>query len=313
MNISNLSELIHANILNEGSILSVAGFALNLNELKSEFAFFSNDEKEILQAIEKGAFAIISEYEFFIKDKEIYYLKVENLEISLMKLLRFLCEEKECKFLSLKSYELSLCKAFSLNVLKGNIFIDFDVLIKAKKGEIFCFNDENYLLKICANTEILKEVNFTLLSRSSFFFTTLVCDNLYFKNLNLPFVYAQVFAKIITYLKEKNIKINFDFNKIDDFKIYFIDEKFEICEFGTSVKAFIVVNNQNTFDYWNENFKHAKGFKTAVKNSLFCDFSYSKLSDLKNLKDFKYCLILENHEDFEQEFESKSNQLPSLF
>lgn len=313
MNISNLSELIHANIFNEGSILSVAGFALNLNELKSEFAFFSNDEKEIAQAIDKGAFAIISEYEFFIEDKEIYYLKVENLEIALMKLLRFLCEEKECKFLSLKSYELSICKAFSLNVLKGNVFIDFDALIKAKKGEIFCFNDENYLLKICANIEILKEVNFTLLSRSSFFFTTLVCDNLYFKNLNLPFVYAQIFAKIMTYLKEKNIKISFDFNKIDDFKIYFIDEKFEICEFGTSTKAFIVVNNQNTFDYWNENFKHTKGFKTAVKNSLFCDFSYDKLSDLKNLKDFKYCLILENHADFEQEFENQSNQLPSLF
>ncbi|MED7858417.1 hypothetical protein VWO27_10410, partial [Campylobacter coli] len=42
-------------------------------------------------------------------------------------------------------------------------------------------------------------------------FTTLVCDNLYFKNLNLPFIYAKIFAKIMFYLKEKNTKMSFDF------------------------------------------------------------------------------------------------------
>ncbi|MBC8764662.1 hypothetical protein H7975_10530, partial [Campylobacter jejuni] len=63
MNISNLSELIHANMLNEGSVLSVTGFALSLHELKNGFAFFSNNKKEIIQAVQKGAFAIISEHE----------------------------------------------------------------------------------------------------------------------------------------------------------------------------------------------------------------------------------------------------------
>ncbi len=41
MNISNLSELIHANMLNEGSVLSVTGFALSLHELKNGFAFLA--------------------------------------------------------------------------------------------------------------------------------------------------------------------------------------------------------------------------------------------------------------------------------
>ncbi|MCW1358549.1 hypothetical protein OLP58_01945 [Campylobacter jejuni] len=313
MQISNLGELLNATLIHEGSVLSVEGFAINLNELKAGFAFFNNDKKEITQAIEKGAYVIITESDIAVEDKEIFYFKVENLEQALIRFLRFFCEDKECEFLLFKSYELSLCKAFYFNILKGNIFADFEKLIKTKKSEIFCYCEENYLNKLCTYSYSLKETNFTLLSRSSFFFTTLICENLYFKNLNLPFFYANSFAKIISFLKEKNQKIIFDFNKIDDFKIYFIDDKFEITPFGSSSQAFIVSNNQNTFEFWKEKFKNIKDFKIASKNSLFCDFSYNQLSDLRKLKNFKYCLILENYDIFEQEFENKENQIPSLF
>ncbi|EMW2622042.1 hypothetical protein AAET74_001431, partial [Campylobacter coli] len=43
------------------------------------------------------------------------------------------------------------------------------------------------------------------------------------------------------------------------------------------------------------------------------DFSYDKLLDLKNLKNFKYCLLLEDYEAFEREFKNEENQSPSLF
>ncbi|ECR2843439.1 hypothetical protein KOM84_001359, partial [Campylobacter jejuni] len=258
MQISNLGELLNATLIHEGSVLSVEGFAINLNELKAGFAFFNNDKKEITQAVKKGAYAIITENDITIEDKDIFYFRVENLEQALVRFLRFFCEDKECEFLLFKSYELSLCKAFYFNILKGNIFADFEKLIKAKKGEIFCYCEENYLNKLCAYSHSLKDANFTLLSRSSFFFTTLICENLYFKNLNLPFFYANSFAKIISFLKEKNQKIIFDFNKIDDFKIYFIDDKFEITPFGSSSQAFIVSNNQNTFEFWKEKFKNIK-------------------------------------------------------
>lgn len=72
-----------------------------------------------------------------LKIKKFFYFRVENLERALVRFLRFFCEDKECEFLLFKSYELSLCKAFYFNILKGNIFADFEKLIKAKKGEIF--------------------------------------------------------------------------------------------------------------------------------------------------------------------------------
>ncbi len=61
MQISNLGELLNATLIHEGSVLSVEGFAINLNELKAGFAFFNNDKKEITQAVKKGAYVIITE------------------------------------------------------------------------------------------------------------------------------------------------------------------------------------------------------------------------------------------------------------
>ncbi|MBM0637057.1 hypothetical protein LNU06_02715 [Campylobacter sp. VicNov18] len=313
MQISNLGELLNASLIHKGSILSVEGFAINLNKIKTGFAFFSNNEKEIIQAVQKGAYAIITENTIKISDKEIFYFKVQNLEQALVRLLRFLCEDKKCKFLLFQFYELSLCKAFYFNILKGNIFADFETLIQAKKNAVFCYDDEYYLSKLCAYAYKLKQVDFTLLSHSSCFFTTLICENLYFKNLHLPFFYASGFAKIIAFLKEKKQKIIFNLDKMDDFKIYFINNQFKIVPFGSSSQAFIVSDNENTFEFWKEKLKNIKGFKNACKNSLFCDFSYNQLSDLRKIKDFKYCLIFENYYNFEKEFENQKDQIPSLF
>lgn len=108
MNISNLSELLNASMINEGSTLSVGGFALNLNEVKSSFAFFSNAQDEAAEAVKKGAFVIIFDKNIEVTDTEVFYLKVENLENALFRLLRFLCQNKELHFLLTKHNEFKI-------------------------------------------------------------------------------------------------------------------------------------------------------------------------------------------------------------
>lgn len=313
MNISNLNELLNTQILNEGSTLSVGGFALNLNEVKESFAFFSNDKEEIKKAIEKGAFVIICDKLIDIKDKEIYLLKSENLENAILRLLRFLCEEKECKFLFCSKRELEFCKVFGLKTLYANAFLDFVSLTKAKKGEIFCLDNENYLLKLCANFEILKTPKMQKFQNSSPFYSTLICNDLYFKNLKLPFIYAEIFAKFVLFLQENKLKIQMDLNKLELFRIYFINEAMQIVNFGTSSKAFIVVENEEELEFWQENFKGFDELKIALKNSLFCDFSYNEIKDLKNYKDFTYCVLLENANDFENALKSSFDNTLKLF
>ncbi|EAM0277948.1 hypothetical protein D0X85_08640, partial [Campylobacter upsaliensis] len=79
-------------------------------------------------------------------------------------------------------------------------------------------------------------------------------------------------------------------------------------------KAFIVVFNEENFDFWKEKAKDVKGFKNALCNSLFCDYSYNKLEDLKHFKDFTYCLILlQNTQEFLELFGKKEEKENKLF
>lgn len=314
MNISNLNELLNTQIINEGLVSSVKGFALELQELKPGYAFFSNNEEDINIALKQGAFVIVYEKELPIKDKEVFYLKSENLENALLRLLRFLCEEKELCFLCLDEQSLNFSKAFFLKNLQGNVYLDFKLLNQAKQKEILCFNKETYLLKLTAYYEKLCCSSFEFTNRSSLFFTSLLCENSYFKNLRFPFLYAEIFANFVAFFKKKKANFHFDFNKLDSFELYFVNENIECIEFGKSSKAFIIVFKESDFEFWQEKCKHIKGFKTAVKNSLFCDFSYNELKDLKYFKDFRYCLVLaDNKEEFRSSLMQTKEKNHSLF
>ncbi|KAA6230448.1 hypothetical protein FMM58_05540 [Campylobacter sp. LR291e] len=313
MNISNLNELLRTQILNEGSTLSVDFFTNELKKVKYGCAFFSNDIDELEKAIEQGAFVIVFEKDIQINHKDIFYLKSENLKQSLTNLLRFISEEKEFEFLYCQKIALNYAKAFFINVLTGDIFKDFKLLTNAKKNSLFCFDDKKYLIKFSVNLKELKKANFELLNQSSIFFTNLLCQNHYFKDLAFPYVYAEIFSSFVAFFKNERKELKFDAKKLDFFKIYFINENFEIVDFGKSSRAFIIVFDLFNFEFMSERLKDIKGFKTAL-NSLFCDFAYTKLSDLRLLKDFRYCLLqLENEEEFLKEFSQKQIQERSLF
>lgn len=314
MKISNLSELLNATLINEASILSVEGFSLDALNAKYAFALFSNDEEEIDRALKKGIFAVVSEKKLPIKDEEVFYLWVDDLQVALLRLLRFLCEEKNVRFILCDNQTLKFCQSFFLKRLRGNIFLDFEDLKSAQNGEIFCFDKADYLLKLCANYEELKEAKYEILSPSSPFFSSMLCENLCFKNLNLPLIYAKNFAKWVKFVKEKTQKLRFELSKLDFYQIYFVGNDNEILPFGKGNRAFIVVFCEDDFDFWRENFSPQKELKTALKNSLFCDFSYEVLSDLRKIKDFRYCLVLaESKEAFLREFEEKEREEKSLF
>ncbi|KGI56959.1 hypothetical protein [Campylobacter sp. MIT 97-5078] len=313
MNISNLNELLQTQMLNEGSTSSVGGFAISLNELKHGFAFFSNDEEAINEAVQKGAFVIISEKKLLPKDKEVFYLYCKDLSQAILKLIRFMCEEKELEFVFCEALALDFCEAFYLEYLSGEIFLDFSKLINAKKKTLFFCDKELYLLRICTHFNKLEACEFALLEHSSLFSTSLICRQMYFKNLALPFVYVPFFASFVNFILERKLTLRIKEKKLDFLQVYFINKNNEMCEFGSSSRAFLLAKNELHFDFLARNLSKIKGFKTAAKNTLFCDFSYSSLEDLKAYKDFRYCLIFENQEEFISFFSQSSDIQPSLF
>ncbi|MBT0821040.1 hypothetical protein KJQ67_07395, partial [Campylobacter lari] len=114
------------------------------------------------------------------------------------------------------------------------------------------------------------------------------------------------------FIESQKLPFSFNDKKLELFKAYFLNSKNEICAFGGSSRVILLVENEKDFDFIAQNFQGVKDFKIALKNSLFCDFSYANLNELKKFFDFKYCLIKENKEDFLEYFLAQEKNI-SLF
>lgn len=312
MNISNLNELLQTQIINEGSPSSVLGFARKLKQTKPGFAFFSNDEDEIKEAITLGAFAIVSEKECEINDKEVFFLQTKSLKKVLAKLLRFLSEEKKVEFLLCKDVEFDFCEAFGVKKLSGEIYEDFDTLIGAKNKSLFAFDDEEYLLQFCALYDEIAEYKEVKITHHSLFYSQIILQNDKVFKLKLCFAYAQIFANFANFMVEKEFKFSFNEKKINCYQIFFVDNENFIKEFGKTQKAFILVQDERHFLFLNEALAKVKGFAVASSETLFCDFAYRELKELKHFTEFRYCLVKADESEFIKLFSPQINE-PSLF
>ncbi|SUX05926.1 hypothetical protein [Campylobacter lari] len=312
MNISNFIELINAQVLNHGATSSVYDFSIDLNKVKQASVFFAKNNEQASFAIKLGAYVIVSEEKLSLEDKDVFYLQVDDLEKAIFRLFRFLCEEKSYEFLYCNHIELKFAKAFNFKVLHSNILLDFDLLKNSKEKTFFCSDDEKFILKLKSNFHTLKACKYEILGSKSLFQTSLLCKNLYFKDLKFAFFYADVFASFIEFIESQKLSFCFNDKKLELFKAYFLNSKNEICAFGGSSRVVLLVENEKDFDFIAQNFQGVKDFKIALKNSLFCDFSYANLNELKKFFDFKYCLIKENKEDFLEYFLAQEKNI-SLF
>ncbi|MCV3405947.1 hypothetical protein L8T94_02210 [Campylobacter lari] len=312
MNISNFIELINAQVLNHGATSCVYDFSIDLNKVKQASVFFAKNNEQASFAIKLGAYVIVSEEKLSLEDKDVFYLQVDDLEKAIFRLFRFLCEEKSYEFLYCNHIELKFAKAFNFKVLHSNILLDFDLLKNSKEKTFFCSDDEKFILKLKSNFHTLKACKYEILGSKSLFQTSLLCKNLYFKDLKFAFFYADVFASFIEFIESQKLSFCFNDKKLELFKAYFLNSKNEICAFGGSSRVVLLVENEKDFDFIAQNFQGVKDFKIALKNSLFCDFSYANLNELKKFFDFKYCLIKENKEDFLEYFLAQEKNI-SLF
>lgn len=312
MNISSLNELLQTQVINEGSPSSVLGFARKLSQLKNGYAFFSNDDEEIKEAVKLGAFVIVSEKDCEIIDKEVFYLQAKSLKKSIAKLLRFLSEEKKIEFLLCKGLELDFCEAFGVKVLSGELLEDFDTLISAKNSAFFAFDDEDYLLQFCALCDKIAEFKEAKITYNSLFYSQIQLENDKIFKLKLCFAYAQIFANFANFMALKGKKFSVNEKKLNFYQVFFVDNANFIREFGKTQKAFIVVQDERHFAFLGEALSGVKGFKIASCESLFCDFAYRELAELKGVFAFRYCLVRADENEFKATFSEEKNE-KSLF
>ncbi|MBE3605724.1 ferrochelatase [Campylobacter sp. RM13119] len=307
MTIENLVRLINGQTLNKPSVSSVLGFAFEAKNVKRGFAFMAvdADQKEIELAVKHGAYAVISDEEITPSDTEIAYIKVDNFQTALIRLMRFEATHKNLKFCSVNAVQMAILEHSSLGknaaIIPKNLTELFYKIMSSKNGDIF-FGDEIRILQRITPLydTVWTDIKAQALNPSSIFFTTMICDDVYYQNLNIPRVFIGALCGLLHYLKQNNIsfKLN-DTRSLGHFEPIFIDKNFHQAPFGSSFRAIIIENDEELFAiealYLKKNFDPSEVVICLPKDSLLQvdnAVRFENLYEIKELKNFRYMLVL---------------------
>lgn len=308
MRIENLTRLTSGELINDPKISSVDGFSIKFNEVKNADAFIALNAShdDVLKAIQNGAYAIIYDFDLNIKDDQIAYIKVENLNMSIFRLMRFLSIKNELLFIYVNELQESILHYLNsskrINDIDENLTSLFLKINNSNYNDIFFSSNLELLEKICSEPKSLKNnENIKPHIESSLFFTSMVFHENFYQNLNFPYIFIKELAGIMEFFNEQNIEIKFsNLKEFEHFRPIFIDRFFNIKPFGLSFRAFIVENNPELF------LREANFLKSKFSDVVICslanqqfdeiDFYFKDFSDLYELKDFRYALVLSDFE-----------------
>ncbi|MCK5293400.1 MAG: peptidoglycan synthetase [Arcobacteraceae bacterium] len=252
MKISSIVDITDGKLQNNPAISFITQSHTNISKVNDGDLFISSSLKQIKQALEQGAFAIIYDFEIDYKslDNEIAWIKVKNIENSLTKLLRYNLSNKklDCYSLDLVSYEI----LFSLQSTKKDIifltsdnFKNFELLKDLKEIDTIVSTDKVFIKKIYPLSKELNIEKYSIknLIIHSLFETSFSYKDKYFHKLKLPQIYINNFISIINFLN----KTEYDISKLNNFKHMqpiFINKNNEIVDYGKS-NRFILSNTNN--------------------------------------------------------------------
>ncbi len=255
MRLKNILALINGKLINEPFVEKFENIVFEVKYLKRGDLFVAFDETMIDEAVQNGAYGIIFDKPTQISDTEIAWIKVQECEDALKRILRFRLISKnivvyECNEIVL---QLSLGVITNLNFITvyGNIQEIYKQLwnLEEKSTLLFCqdLSDKDIFTNIKKISKNLKK-NIIIMEKTLFETSFIYNDIFYERQLISPL--------FIPYLEEllylyKTLNINFrlgKFTHIQHFEAVFINQKFEIKDFGTSDKVLIFESNVNLIE-----------------------------------------------------------------
>lgn len=250
MRLENILALTHANLVNEPFVSNFDNIVIEVSKVKRGDLFIAFDPDDIPQAILSGAYGIIFDKPTQISDVEIAWIQVKDTSDALLRLIRFRLIEKEpivykCDEIILK-LALQVMTESSFIVLHKDIKSLFKTLwhIEEKTILLFCptlLNEDifTHIKPMPTNSPFPIEV-----MEQTLFETSFIYDNIFYeRQLLSPFFIPYLEQLLHLY---KTLKINFRLRKfipIEHFEAVFVNNNFEIKEFGTSDKVLIFEPN----------------------------------------------------------------------
>ncbi|MEA3352631.1 MAG: hypothetical protein U9Q33_02290 [Campylobacterota bacterium] len=297
MKINSLSDIVEGKLLNSPAISFITQIHTNIKKVNEGDAFFAFCEDEIKEALQNGAFAIITQFEPKISDKEIAWIKVDDILKAITNTLRYKLLKHDHKLIKVDKILYRMIKHFipknneETTLLSNNILNDFETLYSIKSEQTVYSTNLNILKAISPDIKIIntKEYKVKNLTCHSLFETSFSYNGIFYDKVKLPYLY-------IDYFLELNHLMNFNpdtkkINSFDLFKPVFINKSSQIVPFGQT-NRFIIANKDNhiseyEIEYLKKYYKYGK-----IKTIDMKDLTDSEIFNIIKLHDYNALYII---------------------
>lgn len=290
-----------------------------------------HSKENLKEAIQNGAYAIISTLNFKGEDEEIAWIQVEKIEQSLIKLLRYTITHKNLRFISATQLQSAFLEMLhfpkSIKFLKGSLEENALSIFKAKDNDTLCLNDTVLLKDIAPHALHIEEsLHVSTFSSKGLFLSSFFIQETYYTDQKIPTLFLPILKEVLDFCEEHNFTYELDaLNYTDHFYPQFVTPSLRKKEFGGSDKVFIFESNAALIM---EEITYIKALTPSaslivcvpIKEEIpfTCNvhiLSYKDPEDLKILRQsaFQYALILGERELFEPFLAQTFTIQPSLF
>ena len=310
MRIESLAKIIDGELLNFPSITYIDQLKTDAKQIKRADAYICKDGKDIQNAIQNGAYAIISDKKLPITDNEIAWIQVDRVEKAIIRYLRYKTIQLESKFFLCDSITFEILKSITstkdILFLSGDTFANFLQIVNANNNTVFISSDKKVLNNIYPAYLTLEETNANFINvvKKTLFTVDFIYEDTYYKDVHLASIFLNELNKSIKFLKKLSLPFSLAEIKIPKhFRPIFIDNALNIKDFGQTGKVFI----EEVDDiYIGKEIKHLRQYAKYAKNILLTPdeykekytnievYTYTDLNDIIELskKNYNFFLIL---------------------
>ena len=297
-------------LLNSPSVDSIEDIKISSSKIKRGDLFIdiNNSEEEIAEAIQNGAYCIITSSIPRINDEEIAWVSVKKLEICIIKLARFFATQKNFKFIPLLNVQYALAKSLHVNerakLLSNSPSIALIQILKSESQTLF-FVIKNSFIECVDPTikQLPPKIEPTQIFEHGIFHTSFVYKERFIKEIRLSSFFVPYLCTLIEYFDEFKIEFKIDnFNNFEHFNPQFVTSKLEYSDFGTTRRVVIF---EDDFELYQEELEYL--YKRIDKKLILNDISHIKKQE------FRYALIHGKKDDFIELIQDKKTVQMELF
>ncbi len=292
-----------------------------------------NSQEAILEALSKGAYAVITMHQFDSYDPEIAWIHVNSIEQALIKLLRYTIAKKALVCVLASPIQISFLEMVhaskSLKILQGSLYEYAPEILKAKEHEMLCLEQTDVSSLIAPHALLIKPfIAPSPIIAKGLFMASFTYKTKTWYEQKISALFVPEFLNVLAFCDEYSLLWQCDTIALSEhFYPQFVTPNLRKKEFGSSDQVLIFETNRSLF---NKELAYLRAFVSAGLISICIPVELTSLFDIpentpviyyKDIFDllilrekvFQYALVLGQKENFEPLLSQSFTTQPTLF